>query len=1000
VSSPATAAFLTAWRQFPAARCTLARFDLTVPSSLTLRYGTTEVHTPDGNTWQLGLACEPLRHAINYLDPGVSPADATVRLAKRRDASQSSGTIHDMLHQYLFQNATVTIYLWVDEARLGLPVTLAFSDALQVFQGVVSRPAEEDATGVSFYLLQDQSWNKQTPPTVVDKTSYPNSPDVSQGLPIPVIYGAHLSPPMRSPWTSSYGSKSKQEDSGAGLGVVPLILVDAGVGAASVKLVGASHALTKLLDRTNGMSTFLVGESTLDPLDTGGVTETLGASESYLSIADENAIAYAAVIPIDVRATGANTATNPRRAMDVFDETTFASMDQATTTGILQLILPNLSQLGHIESVQALVAYTGNAANANNMRVNAFTPGVGAGGFAPATWAATGTTPVVQTVTWPTNYYDQTWQFGGGATTWDIRVDFVAGAANKASIHWVALVVKYRPQRSVVTPGNQILTVALGGARKVQIPKGPLFGGTVVNVPAVFRLDGQFYSNLKGYADTVGGAFTGSASALIERPPDILNHFLQTYGLVSAGNVETGAGNTGSFVDARDTLRNAQPSDLKLACWIGDRSTVQRVLQAMAQQSGMCVYCDRFTNKWLAFVWKTGATPDYGYTLSWYDLASFSAEETSVVDVRHALRVKYGYDRYKSKTLYEAFVNSGASGQGTNLPTIRDQRLVVDGTNHDLDFNEGGVRHVTLDSATYAPIDLAANAQGKIRALGGAMADHSVGFGFSVKAAYNDTFGVRVAGTPSTITLNAADYTAEGFATELARALNAAAVGLTFACSYSHSTNKFTLSANGNFQVDYTAFATEAVGIFGQPLGSLPAAAATITASIARYGDRFWFLSSTIANYLWASGANQATCCADLLGFPRTDTGFVTTSAATYARGDRERIAATYEGYYGPKEEQPITADWVRDETTAVELRNRIFDLTARPRPQVRFSSFRIPDVRVMSVIDFQSDLDAVVAYPKYGSDGSWVGKPMRVLEVVQNLGPAYHTEVVAIGAE
>jgi hypothetical protein len=53
-----------------------------------------------------------------------------------------------------------------------------------------------------------------------------------------------------------------------------------------------------------------------------------------------------------------------------------------------------------------------------------------------------------------------------------------------------------------------------------------------------------------------------------------------------------------------------------------------------------------------------------------------------------------------------------------------------------------------------------------------------------------------------------------------------------------------------------------------------------------------------------------------------------------------------------------------------------------------------------MSVIDFQSDLDAVVAYPKYGSDGSWVGKPMRVLEVVQNLGPAYHTEVVAIGAE
>jgi hypothetical protein len=53
-----------------------------------------------------------------------------------------------------------------------------------------------------------------------------------------------------------------------------------------------------------------------------------------------------------------------------------------------------------------------------------------------------------------------------------------------------------------------------------------------------------------------------------------------------------------------------------------------------------------------------------------------------------------------------------------------------------------------------------------------------------------------------------------------------------------------------------------------------------------------------------------------------------------------------------------------------------------------------------MQVIAFSSDMDAVVAYPKYGSDGSWSGKRFRVLEVTQNPGPAFHTEVLAIEAD
>jgi len=994
VSSPATAAFLAAWRRHDAKRRTLATITLSVPSGRTLYYATAETFV-DSQLYQAGLECESVRETISLLDPGLIPSTSAITL-KKRDAFQADGDhVGELLSAYLFQNAVVNIYDWVEGAGL------TSADLCQVFRGNVARPIDISFGQVSLVLMQDLSWNKQTPPTVVDKVSYPNSPDVSQGLPVPTIYGDHRSPGMRAPWSAAYTNKSKQEDSGAGIGVVPLVLVDAGVGNAKVKIVGAGHLLADLLDRTTGHSAYIVGEQTLAPIDTGGITETLGASESFLEIADENAIAYAAIIPVDVRASE-NTASEPRRAMDPFDETTYATLDQGAGKTTLQLILPNLSALGRLESVQFYVGYSGDAANPNNMRIQARNPATGFGATS-ANWAAASATPAVQTGTWNAADYTQNWDFGSGGTAhpWDVRIDFVAGATNKGRIYWVVLVGKYRPQRSTVTPGGVSTTYRLEAGYKTRRSRNYLVPVTTI-IPETFRLDGQFFGNPKGYADDGSGTYTGVASALIERPCDIAQHFLATYGGVSGGNIETGATAFGSFALARSLLRNAQPTDLKMAVWIGQRTTVQRALQALAAQSGMCIYLDSLSNKWLCFVWKPGAVPDYDLTFSWFagDIADFSCEETSVVDVRHAIRVKYGFDYYKNKTLYEAFVNSGASSQGLNLPTIRDQRLVVSASNHDLDFIELAVRHVTLASANYAPIDLAVELQTKVQALGGAMADHVFGYGFSVKTGFNDLFRVKVGGTPYVATLNPADYTAEGFATELARALTAAHAN-GWACTYDHSANKFTLTGTSSFVIDVTgATTTNAVMIFGMTIGHSPLASTSLTADLPRYGGRIWAESSSLCNYLWASGANQSTNCADLLGFPRTDSGLTTDTSATYSRGDRERNASTYEGYYGPREENQITADWIRDETTAVQLRDRIFDLSGRPRVLVHLKSYRCPDIRRMQVIQFSSDLDAIVPYPKYGTNGSWAGKSFVVLEIEKSQGPQYHTQLLAIEAD
>jgi hypothetical protein len=997
VSGPATAAFLQAWRQLaPGAgskRITLAQIDFTVPSALALRYATTEIHTPDGNTWQAGLTRGSITAQIDWLGPGMAPVDTWIRLAKRRDASQAAGTSgvtnQDLLSRYLWQSATVTLYRWT-------PALASFSDALQIFRGKISRPAEVTADGMTLYLLQDQTWNFQLPP-VVDKVNYPSSPDVSQGLPIPIVIGDHSSRPMKAPWSSSYGSRKNQEDSGAGDGVVPLVLVDSGVGIASVKLVAAGHACKEILDRTVGNSAFMAGGDTLDPLDTSGVTKTIGASESYLSIADESAIAYAAVIPVDVRAS-ANTAANPRRAMDVFDETSFATLDQGAGNGLLQLIIPNPAQRGYIESVDILVAYSGDPANANNMRVDAWNPGVAAGGSGPATWVATSATPAVMRATWSTNYWNQNWQFGsGGAHPWDIRVDFTGGTTNKGRIFWVALAIRYRPQRSLITPGFT------SWQRSSLFKTNPRI--TVLNpilVEQTFRLDGQFYGNVKGWVDTVGGTYTGSASALIERAPDAVQFFLANYGLVSAGNIQTSASTPGSFVDARDLLRNAQPTDFKLACWIGERSTVQRIVQKMCEQSGMAVYLDRFTNKWLCFVWRPGGFEDYGYKLSWYELATLSAEEQTVIEKRRSIRILYGYDHFKGRTLYEAFVNPAGSGQGFNLPTTRDQLLIVTtGVNDKIDWSLAGTHTVTLSAGTYAPIDLANEVRTKMRVVHGNGSE--AGWGFTIKAGYNDKMDFLVSGTPYQGTLRAADYTPEGLAIEAARAMNAAApAGIAFSVAYVHATNLFTISATANFQLDTSGGGAGSATSAGRAMGfgiALWGSASSLTATQTRFAGRFWIGGIFYTTLLWGTGTNAATNAANLLGWPKADVslGGASDFSATYSRGDRERLAATYDGYYDPKEENIVTADWIRDEASAVMLRDRVFDLNARPRVIAKLASYHIPDIRPMQIIELQGDVDAHVSYVKYGTDGSWVGKPLRVLQV--NDRPDDLIEVMAVEA-
>ena len=91
MSSPATTAFLEAWRKHNATRVCLLKIVLSAPSALTLRFGTTETHTPDGNSWEAGLTHDSIRSRVGYMETGVI-------LTETNNAMTLSGAVTITVH--------------------------------------------------------------------------------------------------------------------------------------------------------------------------------------------------------------------------------------------------------------------------------------------------------------------------------------------------------------------------------------------------------------------------------------------------------------------------------------------------------------------------------------------------------------------------------------------------------------------------------------------------------------------------------------------------------------------------------------------------------------------------------------------------------------------------------------------------------------------------------------------------------------------------------------
>ena len=502
--------------------------------------------------------------------------------------------------------------------------------------------------------------------------------------------------------------------------------------------------------------------------------------------------------------------------------------------------------------------------------------------------------------------------------------------------------------------------------------------------PAVTEISEKFFANLDGYTDDGSGTYTGVASALIERAPDILRHILATY--AAETSVVTAVSTFGSFIDARAELKTWRSNDMKLALSMPQAVDITTILSVLASTSFCWLFLDRFTDKWTLRPWRTDRAVDYPWKLSREHLTdSLDVQATPDSDVSAGVRVNYGYDWFSDTYRFEASAGQGKSNSGYSWFSRRDANCTVIASESDrLDYNTGTVQAASLTPGSYTPMALAQHVANQLT-VGG---PYQVGYGFTIVSGYNDKLDFND-GAVKAATIAAGVYTGESLATAIAAALNALSSGWT--CTFSRATLLFTISRAGSFGLTFDGGANSATNI-GPTIGFQGSTAVSpAVGQFVREEQRFFIQRRGAANVdlLFATGTNVARSCSELLGFLPVDAaGGISSHTGDFPKTRGEDDLAIAAARWHPKRELNLEARSIYDTDTARELRNRLVDATAKARQTVTLTTDFAPDMERSRVFEFDADMDQVMPYPDPDSDGSWAGKRFVAVSVEQMLGP------------
>ena len=1011
----ATTAFLAAWRSYNRHPEVLAKIDLKSLDGLstkTIYAATAPVTTPDAVNWEpLILDVAPIRTQGSLGSTDIALAGTSIRLENRKAGFQTSGTILNLLSAYRFVGSTVTIYLW----ERGLT---SFADAAQVFKGTVLS-CEAAVDGITLELRQRTDWNKPVTPRYVNKKDYPRTPEASAGLPLGLFYGNIPGLWLRRPWPSPFATGYHAlEHLRGGRQVAKAVMVDSGRGGGAAvnpdaRVLIAGHACKSIIDVTKGTMMFMERDGRLALLESPSSVIN-SSTEAGIKLADNFDFAWLGLPPAEVLV-NANSAFNPRHALEPND-VTFVYLDWTAGYRDLRMRMPTLPDITYISlTSQIVVGYQSSS---------------GLAGLQVALWDEALTTNQPSAVTLPVKTTPG--EFGtSGAFDWDsvnnpimrVRFDATASPAGWAKIFFIGLIFRFRPREEILQTER-----FMGRYRTVPRPergtrKGPF--QLPVMEPAVTELQGKFYGNIQGYADDGSGTYTGVASALIERAPDIVRHLLITYGGQTAAQVENDANIFGSFLEARGVLKDLRGQDLLYALSVSDGTDMMTVLAWLAQSAFVQVFLSPLDDKFKLIVWRDSMPVDYSRVFTPDDVVGplgLHVELTPHSEVITGVKVAYGFNGFSGAYEQETTLAHDRSVAGYEFRNLRDEYLtVVAGVNDRMDFISDGITVVaSLTPGDYTQQSFAEHVRAQMEVAPGILegTTYLVGHGAKVVAGWNDRLEIND-GAVKTATIAAGDYaTMEALATAAQTALNAVSSLWLVAYVRSGNTGKFTVSKNtastrtimagaNSTSLVRTKSGWATLGIV-QFNGDIPVAQtpSVFTADHDRFEEHYWLMGLLVRfDILWQGGVNGTDSatgsrhCADLLGFPADSNVELASGYCAFSpKGIREQAMKKAADRYGARRDLSIEGRALYDTRTARDTRNRMADLMSKPRVVVSFATDRAPDLERGRVIAFSSDFDAILPYPGPDSDGLWAGKGFVVTETEQHLGPtAFYTRVVAV---
>lgn len=998
MASPLTAPLLAALRSHQRSPRFLVKVEITSPSALTLYLATDQTTTPDGRTWSLGIADAMISHRTEFLASTVPLATLSFTLLNLIPPQLGSvaKTLPQSLAAYRWAGATVTAYLWETSLATGPE---------QAFKGKVLPQLELDSLSPRIYCQQRTDWNLQLPATEVSKDANPRAPERYQGLPVPICYGNLRDAPARSPAQEydTNGFVQFRPYVAAGFRAMRGVVTRVGRGNAGEKsrILFASHACKTFFDSDKACRIFLEHTDRLCPVLPKSGADFNGAAGAGFDVDDvtsggvEPFNAYFPRMAQDVVLVAANNAESPRSGLDGFNDTSYAHLDYDANLREVSFKLPKIGAPGTGLAAYTILGYR-TSPGATHIRVDVSdSGGGGVDTFTPA--ASTALKGMFDLYNIHTNSFDY---------EVTIRVYFTGVATGETcDVFYVGMADEFRPNWSLVTPQWIVVAETNEGRPQAKIVDTPPLGfGPAQRVETgrrIARLDGSFFSTLDGYADDGSGTYTGVASALIERVPDVLRHFLITYCAQSSGNIETGASTFGSLVKARDGLKTWAGLDMAMALSLSEFAQASDWLAIMAQAALAFPCISRFDDKWRLHVWKAGAAVDYDLTFkaTHGDVMDPAGPRCSTTEHVNDLEVLYGWDDWTRRSVFATHASHSRSRSGWKYRDLRDEYLtVVTNANDKLDWtDDAGAHTATLAAGDYSDATIIEEVRSKMNAIS---ASHSVALGGRVVTGTNDTVQAWDGGVIS-FALAAGLYTMEALATAVKDGLNN--VSSSWDCTYSRTTRKFTISRSvPNKELRWT-LSTSAAALLGYSIKTYSGGGPYVS-DFEVEEERFIITTGRSSFALnpetGANGINAATPkqAWGLLGYdPVRDLSGALGYTGHSVKNNREQTLALSATRYGKTRRKTIELKAVGATDSAREVRNRLIGLLAEPRVQIAFRTERAPDMELGRVIQFDASVDGLKPYPGAGSDGSWAGKKFQVLEVHQNCGNLWDQEIVAV---